>query len=327
MALTVLQHIEKSKGTLFSFELLPPLKGHDFESTEQSIEPLLEFNPSFINITYHQQEVVYENAGKGLMRKHTIRKRPGTVGIAAAIKYRYGINVVPHIICGGFTKEDTENALIDLQFLGINNLLVVRGDPQPGAKVFVPEPNGNEHSSDLIEQIVNLNNGIYIDDKLENTRSMNFCIGVAGYPEKHPESTDRKQDLMHLKEKIRAGASFIITQLFFENKFYFDFVDDLRSIGINVPVIPGIMPILNLKQTKRFTKMCGATIPVDLMTRLESFQSDPEAINKIGIDHATKQCGDLLKNGAPGIHFYTLNQSRATLSVLECLKSDSSIIK
>ena len=243
MALTVLQHIEKSKGTLFSFELLPPLKGHDFESTEQSIEPLLEFNPSFINITYHQQEVVYENAGQGLMRKHTVRKRPGTVGIAAAIKYRYGINVVPHIICGGFTKEDTENALIDLQFLGINNLLVVRGDPQPGAKVFVPEPNGNEHSSDLIEQIVNLNNGIYIDDKLENTRSMNFCIGVAGYPEKHSESPNIESDIHFLKKKIDAGASYIVTQMFYDNKKYFEFVKLCREKGINVPIIPGIKPL------------------------------------------------------------------------------------
>ena len=150
---------------------------------------------------------------------------------------------------------------------------------------------------------------------------------MAGYPETHPESSHRKQDLMHLKEKINAGASYIITQLFFDNKFYFDFVDDLRAIGVNVPIIPGIMPILNLKQTKRFTKMCGATIPVALMASLESAQSNPGAISEIGIDHATKQCRDLLKKGAPGIHFYTLNQSRATLSVLERLKNDSTITK
>ncbi|MBT3173562.1 MAG: methylenetetrahydrofolate reductase [NAD(P)H] [Lentimicrobiaceae bacterium] len=308
MALTVLQHIEKSKGTLFSFELLPPLKGHDFESTEQSIEPLLEFNPSFINITYHQQEVVYENAGQGLMRKHTVRKRPGTVGIAAAIKYRYGINVVPHIICGGFTKEDTENALIDLQFLGINNLLVVRGDPQPGAKVFVPEPNGNEHSSDLIEQIVNLNNGIYIDDKLENTRSMNFCIGVAGYPEKHSESPNIESDIHFLKKKIDAGASYIVTQMFYDNKKYFEFVKLCREKGINVPIIPGIKPLSTSSHLKNIPKTFNVDLPVDLVKEVIKCK-DNKSVRQVGVEWSTQQSKELKAANVPVIHFYTMGNS------------------
>ncbi|MDG1901329.1 MAG: methylenetetrahydrofolate reductase [NAD(P)H] [Bacteroidales bacterium] len=308
MALTVLQHIEKSKGTLFSFELLPPLKGHDFESTEQSIEPLLEFKPSFINITYHQQEVVYENAGKGLMRKHTIRKRPGTVGIAAAIKYRYGINVVPHIICGGFTKEDTENALIDLQFLGINNLLVVRGDPQPGAKVFIPEPNGNEHSSDLIEQIVNLNNGIYIDNKLENTRSMNFCIGVAGYPEKHSESPNIDSDIHFLKKKIDAGASYIVTQMFYDNNKYFEFVKLCREKGINVPIIPGLKPIATKTHLKNIPKTFNVDLPVDLVKEVIKCK-DNKSVRQVGVEWATQQSKELKAANVPVIHFYTMGKS------------------
>ncbi|HDO26475.1 MAG TPA: methylenetetrahydrofolate reductase [NAD(P)H], partial [Bacteroidetes bacterium] len=184
----VIEHISKAKSTLFSFELLPPLKGQDFTSTANAIDLLMEFSPAFINITYHQEEVVYENLPNGFMKKKTVRKRPGTVGIAAAIKYRYGVNVVPHIICGGFTKEETENALIDLQFLGINDVLAVRGDPQVGMKKFIPEPEGNQHALELVDQINKLNKGIYLDEELLNTRSMNFCIGVAGYPEKHAES-------------------------------------------------------------------------------------------------------------------------------------------
>lgn len=303
-----MQHIEDSKQTLFSFELLPPLKGHDFESTQQAIDPLLEFNPSFINITYHQQEVVYESVGQGLMRKRTIRKRPGTVGIAAAIKYRYGINVVPHIICGGFSKEDTENALIDLQFLGVNNLLVVRGDPEPGTRIFKPEPDGNEHALDLIEQIVKLNNGVYLDEKLENTRSMNFCIGVAGYPEKHIESPNMDSDLYFLKKKITAGALYIVTQMFYDNQKYFDFVKLCRDKGINVPIIAGLKPVSTRQNLINIPKTFNVDLPVDLVKEVLKCK-DNKQVRQVGVEWAIQQSRELLDFGVPVLHYYTMGKS------------------
>ncbi len=308
MKKTVIQHIEQSKDTLFSFELLPPLKGHDFESTQQAIDPLVEFNPSFINITYHQQEVVYENAGEGLMRKHTVRKRPGTVGISAAIKYRYGIVVVPHIICGGFTREDTENALIDLQFLGINNILTVRGDPQPGTRIFVPETDGNVHALDLIEQITNLNKGIYLDEKLENTRSMNFCIGVAGYPEKHAESPNMDSDLFFLKKKIDAGASYVVTQMFFDNKKYFKFVELCRSKGINVPIIPGLKPVSTKNHLINIPKTFNVDLPVDLVKEIIKCK-DNKQVREVGVEWAIQQSKELKEKGVPVLHYYTMGKS------------------
>ncbi len=308
MEKTVIQHIEESEKTLFSFELLPPLKGHNFDSTQEAIDPLLEFSPSFINITYHQQEVVYENAGNGLVRKRTVRKRPGTVGIAAAIKYRYGIDVVPHIICGGFSKEDTENALIDLQFLGVNNLLVVRGDPEPGNRVFKPEPNGNEHTIDLVEQIVGLNNGNYLDEELANTRSMNFCIGVAGYPEKHGESPNIESDLYFLKKKVDAGASYIVTQMFYDNQKYYDFVKLCRTKGINVPIIPGLKPISTKSQLANIPKTFNVDLPVTLVKEVLKCKNN-EQVRQVGVEWAVKQSKELLKFGVPVLHYYTMGKS------------------
>ena len=308
MEKTVIQHINDSNQTLFSFELLPPLKGHNFDSTQQAIDPLLEFNPSFINITYHEQEVVYENVGQGLMRKHTVRKRPGTVGISAAIKYRYGINVVPHIICGGFSKEDTENALIDLQFLGVNNLLLVRGDPQPGTRIFKPEPDGNEHALDLIEQVVNLNNGKYLDEKLENTRSMNFCIGVAGYPEKHSESPNIDSDLYFLKKKVDAGASYIVTQMFYDNQKYFDFVKLCRAKGINVPIIPGLKPVSTKNHLINIPKTFNVDLPVDLVKEVLKCK-DNKQVRQVGVEWAIQQSKELLDFGVPVLHYYTMGKS------------------
>jgi methylenetetrahydrofolate reductase (NADPH) len=276
----------------FSFEFFPPKDDDGFSKLFKTIDNLKTWNPAFVSVTY--------GAGGSTRSK--------TIDLVVRIKKEIGLESMAHLTCVGHNVNEINSVLTSLENQNVDNVLALRGDPPQGENKFIKPVSGFGYASELVDF---------------TSKKFSFCIGVAGYPEKHPESTDRKQDLMHLKEKISAGASFIITQLFFENKFYFDFVDDLRAVGINVPVIPGIMPILNLKQTKRFTKMCGATIPVDLMTRLESVQSDSEAINEIGIGHATKQCRDLLKNGAPGIHFYTLNQSRATLSVLECLKSNS----
>jgi len=305
---SVIEHIKNAKSTLFSFELLPPLKGQDFESTERVIDPLMEFNPSFINITYHQQEVVYENLSNGLIKKHTVRKRPGTVGISAAIKYRYEVNVVPHIICGGFTKEDTENALIDLQFLGINDVLVVRGDPQLGVKKFIPEPDGNQHALELVEQIVKLNRGLYLDEELLNTRSMNFCVGVAGYPEKHSESPNLDSDIHFLKKKIEAGAHYIVTQMFYDNKKYFDFVDRCRKEGITVPIIPGLKPLSTMDQIMSIPKTFNVDIPAGLVKEMIKCK-DNKQVRKLGVEWAIAQSKELMAEGVPVLHYYTMGKS------------------
>ena len=280
----------------FSFEFFPPKDDDGFSKLFKAIDNLKTWNPAFVSVTY--------GAGGSTRSK--------TIDLVGRIKKEIGLESMAHLTCVGHSANEINSVLKSIENENIDNVLALRGDPPQGETIFIKPESGFGYASELV---------------VFTNKNFSFCIGVAGYPETHPESSDRKQDLMHLKEKINAGASYIITQLFFDNKFYFDFVDDLRAIGVNVPIIPGIMPILNLKQTKRFTKMCGATIPKALMASLESVQSDPEAISEIGIDHATKQCRDLLKKGAPGIHFYTLNQSRATLSVLERLKNDSTITK
>ena len=308
MEQSVVEHIEKSNKTLFSFELLPPLKGQSFESTEKAIDPLMEFKPSFINITYHQQEVVYENLSNGLIKKHTVRKRPGTVGISAAIKYRYGVNVVPHIICGGFTKEDTENALIDLEFLGINDVLAIRGDPQVGMKKFIPEHDGNKYSIDLVEQIIGLNHGKYLDEELLNTRSMNFCVGVSGYPEKHEESPNMDSDIHFLKKKIEAGAHYIVTQMFYDNKKYFDFVKRCREEGVTVPIIPGLKPISTKDQIMSIPKTFNVDIPAELVKEMLKCKSN-EDIRELGVKWAIQQSKELIEFGVPVLHFYTMGKS------------------
>jgi len=305
---TVIEHINNSTKTLFSFELLPPLKGQDFSSTEKAIDPLMEFKPSFINITYHQEEAVYENLPGGLIRKNIVRKRPGTVGISAAIRYRYQVNVVPHIICGGFSKEDTENALIDLQFLGINNILALRGDPPEGTKIFIPEPNGNEHALDLIQQINDLNHGIYLDSNLKNTRSMNFCIGVAGYPEKHIESPNMDSDLHFLKMKIEAGASYIVTQMFYDNQKFFEFEKLCREKGITVPIIPGIKPISTKEQMIAIPKTFNVDLPVDLVKEIIKCKDNTQ-VRQVGVEWAIAQSKELIDFGVPVLHYYSMGKT------------------
>lgn len=308
MELSVLEHIEQSEKTLFSFELLPPLKGHDFESTREAIDALIEFDPSFVNITYHQQEVVYDHLPNGYHKKRTVRKRPGTVGIAAAIKYRYNLVVVPHMICGGFTKEDTENALIDLQFLGIKNVLALRGDPLPNAKVFIPEPEGNNYALDLVNQIVDLNKGMYLENDLENTRSMDFCIGVAGYPEKHAESPNLDSDLFFLKKKIEAGASYIVTQMFFDNQKYFDFVKRCREKGITVPIIPGLKPVSIKNHLTSIPKTFNVDMPVDLVKEIIKCK-DNKQVRELGVEWAINQSKELIAAGVPVLHIYTMGKT------------------
>ena len=305
----VIDHIKNSAKTLFSFELLPPLKGHHIDGIYRTIDPLLEFEPSFINITYHQEEVIYKTHESGLLEKKTIRKRPGTVAISAAIKYKYpSVDVVPHLICGGFTKEDTEYALIDFHFLGINNILAIRGDPPKSFRTFSPEKNGHTYASELVAQIIRMNKGKYLDDDLENTTDTDFCVGVAGYPEKHIESPNFSSDLKFLKEKIDAGASYIITQLFFDNKKYFDFVKSCRNAGINVPIIPGLKPITTLKDINILPQVFNIDIPEPLVKALNKCKTNEDAF-QTGIEWTTAQSKELISFGVPVLHYFTIGIS------------------
>ncbi|MDP4275549.1 MAG: methylenetetrahydrofolate reductase, partial [Bacteroidota bacterium] len=261
----VIDQLKNATKTQFSFEVLPPLKGGNINSIYRAIDPLIEFNPININVTYHQQEVVYKKLENGLLEKRTIRKRPGSVAIAAAIKFKYKVTVVPHIICGGFDRDETEDTLIDFNFLGMNNLLALRGDPPKSVRSFIPEENGHAHTTELVKQIKNMNRGIYLDEKLENPTPTDFCVGVAGYPEKHYEAPNMENDLLHLKEKVDAGADYIVTQMFFNNKYFFEFVEKCRKMGITVPIVPGIKPIMTLKDISVLPKIFSIEIPEALV--------------------------------------------------------------
>lgn len=306
--LKVTEHIAAAKNTLFSFELLPPLKGQNIENIQNTIDPLMEFDPAFVNVTYHQEEFAYKTLPNGLLEKKIIRKRPGTVGITAAIMYRYGVNVVPHIICGGFTREETENALIDLHFLGVKNLLVVRGDPQPSMKHFQPEPGGHTHSVDLVQQISNLNKGIYLEEDLLNATPTNFSVGVAGYPEKHIEAPNLEADLHFLKKKIEAGAEYIITQMFFDNSKFFDFVKRCRAADIQVPIIPGLKPISALSQLTSLPQTFNIDLPEPLVKELIKCK-DNKQLREVGVEWAIMQSKELVSHNTPVIHFYTMGRA------------------
>lgn len=306
--MTVADKLRNSKKTLFSFELLPPLKGDHIQAIYRTIDPLLEFDPAYINVTYHREEVIYKELKNGTIEKRTIRKRPGTVGIAAAIKNKYKIDVIPHIICAGFDKEETENALIDLHFLEIDNILVLRGDPDKTTGKFIPEPNGHKYAIDLLKQIVNMNNGIYLDDYTKNTTPTHFSTGVAGYPEKHPEAPNLDTDIMFLKQKIDEGAEYIVTQMFFDNTHYLNFVKKCREVEITVPIVPGIKPISNQSHLTQLPKTFHIDIPIDLVNEVSKCKSNNE-IRQVGIEWAIEQCKELIRNGVPSIHFYTMGMS------------------
>jgi methylenetetrahydrofolate reductase (NADPH) len=305
----VIDHLKNANRTLFSFELLPPLKGHNILGIYRTIDPLLEFNPSFINITYHQEEVIYKKHKSGLLEKKTVRKRPGTVAISAAIKYKYpSVDVVPHLICGGFTREDTEYALIDFHFLGINNILALRGDPPKTLRVFVPDKEGNAHASELVSQIANMNRGKYLDEDMENTTATDFCVGVAGYPEKHIESPNQTSDLDFLKAKIDAGAEYIITQMFFDNQKYFDFVKKCRDHGIVVPIIPGLKPITTLHDIRTLPQVFNIDIPEDLVKEIRKCETNEDAF-RAGIEWSIAQSKELIRFGVPVLHYFTIGIS------------------
>ncbi len=305
----VTDHIKNANGkTLFSIEILPPLKGENIRTLFDNMDPLMEFKPPFIDVTYHREEYVYKKKENGLLEKRSTRKRPGTVGICAAIQNHYKVDTVPHIICGGFNKEETENALIDLQFLGIDNVLALQGDAIKSEAKFVPEPDGHRYASELVEQIVNMNNGKFIDEELQHATPTNFCIGVSGYPEKHFSSPNLKTDLKFLKNKVDLGAEYIVTQMFFDNKPYFDFVEKCREVGINVPIIPGIKPITAKVQTNVLPTIFHIDLPEELADEIEKCK-DNAAVKQVGIEWCVKQSKELMKFGVPLVHFYSMGKS------------------
>ena len=312
----VTEHIANAKGTLFSFEVLPSLKGRDIQDLYDGIEPLMEFNPSFINVTYHREEFVYKKLNNGLHERIAMRKRPGTVSICAAIKYKYGVDTVPHLICGGFTRDETEAALLDMHYLGINNVLALRGDPVKGESQFIPEKEGHANASTLVRQIAQMNHGHYIDDEIVEGIPTDFDIGVAGYPEKHFEAQNMKTDLRYLKEKVDAGAHYIVTQLFFDNAKFFQFVDDCRKAGINVPIIPGLKPITTLKHITFLPKTFHIDIPEDLGDELEKCKNNADVM-RVGIEWGIQQTKELIKAGVPCIHFYTMGKSEAVKQIVK----------
>lgn len=305
----VTEHIQNANGKpLFSFEILPPLKGQNIQSIFDSIDPLMEFNPPFIDVTYHREEYEFKELENGLLQKKVVKKRPGTVGICAGIQNKYEVDAIPHILCGGFTKEDTENLLIDLDFLGIDNVVALRGDAVKSEIYFKPEKEGHAYALELVTQISNLNNGIYLDEDLQNSTKTDFCIGVAGYPEKHMEAPSMDSDIHFLKQKIKNGADYIITQMFFDNQKFFDFVAKCRAAGITVPIIPGLKPIATKKQLNLIPHRFKVDLPDDLIMAVVKAK-DNHQVKQIGIEWCIEQSKGLVKAGIPVLHYYSMGKA------------------
>jgi len=314
----VTEHIAQSKKTLLSFEVLPPLKGKTITSLYDHLDPLMEFKPSWVNVTYHRSESMFKKKVDGTFEKVEVRKRPGTVGICAAIMNHYRVDAIPHLICGGFTKRETEDALIDLNFLGIDNVLVLRGDAAKNESSFEPEPDGNRYAIDLLKQVGNLNHGIYLDEDILNGSKINFCMGVAGYPEKHFEAPNLEIDLQRLKEKVDAGAEYIMTQMFFDNSKFYAFVKACKGIGINVPIIPGLKPITSKKQLSVLPRIFHVDIPSDLSNGIMRCKTDAE-VEQVGTEWLTQQSKELKEFGVPVLHYYTLGKPKVIHNVVKAL--------
>ncbi len=314
----VIDHIKKAKDTLISFEVLPPLKGKGIEALYNHLDPLMEFKPSFINVTYHRSEHVFKKRLDGTFEKVVVRKRPGTESICAAIMNKYNVDTVPHLICGGFGVNETEDALINLRYLGIDNVLVLRGDAAKNETAFEPEPGGHKYASELLKQVVNLNAGIYLENDLKGTQKTEFCIGVAGYPEKHFEAPNMDTDLQYLKAKVDAGADYIITQMFFDNAKFYAFVDACRAAGINVPIIPGLKPITTKKQLTVLPKTFYIDLPNDLSAEILKCKNDEE-VEKVGQEWLLHQSKDLKKHGVCVLHYYTLGKPHVVANVVRDL--------
>jgi len=302
----VTEYFDRANGkTLISFEILPPLKGGSINAIFDTLDPLMEFKPPFVDVTYHREDYVYQQRPSGFYEKIAIRKRPGTLSICSAIMQRYKVDAVPHLICGGFSKEETENALIELNFLGINNVLAIRGDARKFEGRFIPTEGGHEYAIDLVRQIMDMNEGIYLHKNIINGANTDMCIGIAGYPEKHFEAPNMDEDLKWLKKKVDAGAHYIVTQMFFDNKFYFDFVKRCREAGINVPIVPGLKPLTKLNQLSSIPRLFHTNIPGDLVKAITEAKTD-SARKQAGIEWCKTQSMELKQAGAPCLHYYTM---------------------
>lgn len=305
----VTEHIKKANGkTLFSFEIIPPKKGNSIEELYNNINPLMEFKPPFIDVTTSREEYIYLDKGDGLLDRKITRMRPGTVGICAAIKHKYDVDTIPHVLCGGFTKEETEYVLVDCHYLGIDNVMALRGDAMKGEQYFAPVKGGNNFACDLVKQMDDLNRGKYLHDVVESNYKTNFCIGVAGYPEKHLEAPSINTDLKRLKEKVDAGADYVVTQMFFDNQKYFEFVELAKQAGINVPIIPGIKPLAVKRHLQLLPQVFKIDIPEELINEVEKCK-DNKAVRQVGVEWAIKQSKELKEFGVPVLHYYSMGKS------------------
>jgi len=318
-SMKVTEHFKKAKDkTLVSFEVLPPLKGGSMHAIFNTLDALMEFKPPFIDVTYHREEFIYNKRASGYYEKTAIRKRPGTVGICAAIMHRYGVDAVPHLICGGFSVEETENALIDLNFLGINNVLALRGDARQFEDKFTPEEDGHKYALDMVRQIVGMNEGRYLDSNIVNGEKTDFCVGVAGYPEKHFEAPNPATDLHYTKQKVDAGAGYIVTQMFFDNRKYFDYVDACRKIGIDVPIVPGLKPLTKRYQLNSIPRKFFVNLPEALVSEIEKAKTE-EAVQQIGIEWCIQQSRELKAAGVPCLHYYTMGNAATSRAIAEAV--------
>nr|WP_299000477.1 methylenetetrahydrofolate reductase [NAD(P)H] [uncultured Allomuricauda sp.] len=304
----VTDHIKNAKGeTLFSFEIIPPVKGRSIKELYNNIDPLMEFKPPFIDVTTSREEYVYIDRD-GLLDKKLTRMRPGTLGICASITHKYNVDTVPHVLCGGFTKEETEYLLVDCHYLGIDNVMALRGDAMKEEKYFEPTQGGHRFASDLVKQVKELNCGNYLHEVIETDNCPDFCIGVAGYPEKHMEAPSLKSDIKRLKEKIALGADYVVTQMFFDNQKYFEFVDAARKAGIEVPIIPGIKPIAVKRHLQLLPQVFRVDIPEDLIDAVENCKTNKE-VREVGVEWCIQQSKELKEAGVPVLHYYSMGKS------------------
>ncbi|WP_109438832.1 methylenetetrahydrofolate reductase [NAD(P)H] [Aquimarina sp. AU119] len=304
----VTDHIKKAEGkTLFSFELIPPQKGRSIQELYNNIDPLMEFNPPFIDVTTSREEFIYIDR-EGLLDKKLTRMRPGTVGICASITHKYNVDTIPHVLCGGFTKEETEYLLVDCHYLGIDNVMALRGDAMKEEKYFTPTKGGHGYANELVTQIVNMNKGQFLHEVIETDNKSDFCIGVAGYPEKHMEAPSMDSDIRRLKEKVDAGADYVVTQMFFDNKRYFSFIEKARAAGINVPIIPGIKPAAVKRHLQLLPQVFKLDMPDELVRAIESCKNNA-AVREVGVEFAIQQSKELMEYGVPVLHYYSMGKS------------------
>ncbi|MBS1585680.1 MAG: methylenetetrahydrofolate reductase [NAD(P)H] [Bacteroidetes bacterium] len=314
----VTEHIAQAKEPIISLEILPPTKGKSIESIYSHLDPLMEFKPAFINVTYHRAEQVYKKRADGNFERVEIRKRPGTVGICAALMNKYKVEAIPHLICGGFSKEETENALIDLHFLGVKNVLALRGDAAANEKFFTPHPNGHRYAEDLVKQVISLNQGKYLEEDIMDGVKTDFCIGVAGYPEKHFEAPNLDTDIYYLKRKIELGADYVTSQMFFNNKHFYNYLDRCKEHGVNVPIMPGLKPLTSKRQLTMIPSIFNVEVPVELCNEMLKAKTEADC-DQVGTEWLLEQCRDLLRNKVPVLHFYTLGKPKVIYNVLKQL--------